>query len=116
MTVCLTVRVLEGRVLSVEPERFEVKLTTASDKLADRDSEWEELYCGREVLHPLTTRRVFSSFLEIYSVVSLQVSFSKLFEGTPSAQEFFSAYFCLASVYTRVQCPFFQVWVPCPKP
>lgn len=51
LTVCLTARVL-GRVLSVEPERFEVKLTTASDKLADRDSEWEELYCSREVLDP----------------------------------------------------------------
>lgn len=42
--------------MSVEPERFEVKLTTASEALADKDSTWEQLYCGRQVRphpHPL---------------------------------------------------------------
>jgi hypothetical protein len=41
-----TVMLLDCRVLSVDVARFEVRLTTASAALADRECQWENLYCA----------------------------------------------------------------------
>ncbi len=50
MPMCADVEGAWGRrVLSVDPARFEVRLTTASEALRDQHSHWEDVYCGHEV-------------------------------------------------------------------